>query len=523
MFALPVMAGGAENSFVVAGRVVNAVNGTPVARALVNLNNRAVLTDGSGRFEFRAFTPNATQTGNPNAAQAYVKVSKPGYSAALDAMEALGQQPVSDLTKPLELVLYPNALVTGQIIGSDRQPLPKVPVLILREMGDEAQRRLMPVGATQTDSHGQFRFDEGGGRYALLVRYSPRVGETGEAVLPQRFPEAHGGGGSTNTFVVHPGEERKVDLQVRTGIAYPVTLQADGSEVRNVRVQVKTGTGSTFTTFAQPTRTPGEFRLDLPSGSYQLHAIQQTREVRTEADGRIAVAGKPVTGLAMHFAELPLIPVQVTVDASAVSTTNTGSLSATNNATAPTAQSLNLYLRDDSEGSGEDGFGDTRITALPDKTFVLQPGSGSYRLAAPTGGQWFVERATYGTTDLLTQNLTISSGTGTDVIRVVVSNAMGQVAGTVRHSGVPGRSFVYLIRHEPGLTPLYATPTSNDGMYQMRVPPGTYTIVAYDHRFPGDLLNPEVAGKLTGGSLTQVAAGGKASVDLELQRVETVQ
>ncbi len=508
----------------VSGRVVNAVNGAPVGRALVNLNSRAVLTDSLGRFEFPAFVPNAAQAGATNTPQAYVKVTKPGYSAALDAMEALGQQPVSDVTKPLEFRIYPNALVTGVVLGSDRQPMAKVSLTIYRETPSEMSSRLMPVGAAQTNSRGEFRFDESAGRYAVMVRYMPRAGETGEAVLAQRFPEANGSDAST-TFMVGPGEERKIDLQVKTGVAYPVTFRADGGSdgVRNVRVVVKTSGGSSFTVFAQSTRTPGEFKVELPSGNYQLHAIEQSRERRMEADGHVTVAGKPVSGLELHLTELPSIPVQVVVDTSANTTAANNTIPGANAAlTMPTAQNLNLYLRD-LDDSGEAGMGDVRLTAMPDKTFALQPGAGRYRLSAQAGGAWFVERASYGTTDLLTQGLTVASGAGTDVLRVVVSNATGQVTGTVRQGGTPGRGFVYLIPHEPSLTPLYTATIAADGTYQMRVPPGGYTVMAFDHRFPGDLRNPEVAGHVAGGGQTQVTAGAKASLDLELQRVEAIQ
>jgi hypothetical protein len=505
----------------VVGHVLNAVDGVPVGRALVNLNSRMVLTDSTGKFEFPAFVPNAPQTNSPNAPQAYIKVSKPGYSSALDAVESMGQQPVADLTKPLEIRIYPNALITGVVLGSDRQPLAKAQLSIYRELGDEAHRGLMPVGSAQTNSRGEYRFDEGGGQYALMVRYSPRTGETGEAVLPERFPESNGSGAST--FKVNPGEDKKIDLQVRTGVAYPMTFQAQGDSegARNLRVTVKTGRGVSFIAFAMPSRTPGEFRLDLPAGSYELHAVEQNRERRMEAYGHVTVVNKPVTGLVLHLSDVPAIPIQVIVDTTANSTTGNSTITTNSTATVPTPQTLNLYLRDLDDG-GDGGSGDVRVTALPDKTFAMMAGAGLYRLASQSGGQWFVERATYGSTDLLKSNLTVAVGSGTDTIRVVVSNATGQVTGTVRQRGAPARGFVYLVPHDPGLTPVFTTQIANDGTYQSRVPPGSYMVVAFDHRFPGDLKDPEVAGKLAGGGSTQVTAGAKASLDLELQRVEAI-
>jgi hypothetical protein len=172
----------------------------------------------------------------------------------------------------------------------------------------------------------------------------------------------------------------------------------------------------------------------------------------------------------------------------------------------------------------DEGANDVRVTTLPDKSFVLQAGTGVYRLAAQPGGAWYVERATYGTTDLLRQTLTVTPGAGGEAIRIVVSNATGQVAGTVRKSGTGAQAWVYLLPHEPNLVPVYTTRSAADGTYTQTVPPGTYSVVAFDHRFPGDLTDPGTVAHLSGGvASTQVTSGAKASLDLDLQTVETVQ
>ena len=110
----------------VSGRVVNALTGAAVPRALVSLNSRTVLTDSEGRFSLPAFQANGTGS----FVQAYVQVTKPGYAQALDPSEASGQQ-VSNLSEPLELSLYPDGLITGIITGSDGEPLARAQVTVL--------------------------------------------------------------------------------------------------------------------------------------------------------------------------------------------------------------------------------------------------------------------------------------------------------------------------------------------------------------------------------------------------------
>ena len=71
----------------VSGRVVDALHGTPVARALIHLNARAVLTDAQGRFTFPQFTD----------AQAFASVTKPGYTPSDDGADGPAMLKVADL------------------------------------------------------------------------------------------------------------------------------------------------------------------------------------------------------------------------------------------------------------------------------------------------------------------------------------------------------------------------------------------------------------------------------------------
>ena len=512
----------APSTLTVHGRVVNALTGSPVPRALVNLNGRAVLTDALGQFEFPDFSNPAATGGSQRPARVWVQVTKPGYASALDANEAMGQQAIRDVTVPLELKLYPDGLITGTVTAPDGEPLAKVQLSISREMGDEGVRRVQPIGFTMTDSHGEYRFEEQPGRYRLALRYAARSGDTGEAILPQHFPDA-GDGAQESTFAVGPGEQRKIDLQAKTGIAYPVTFQVDEEKERpmGVRLVVRPSSGSSFAVFPQPTRSPGEFRIELPAGTYQVTAVQQQRERRLEAESRVTVTNRPVAGLLLHFSEMPTIPVQVVADTSSSASATTTQTQQTAPAQPPSPMNLNLRLQKIGEVD-DDGSNEIRLAMLPDKSFGLIAGSGTYRLAAQNGGPWFIEKATYGTTDLLRENLTVAPGAAGEPIQIVVSNGTGQVTGTVRSNGAGGTGYVYLLPHEPSLTLVYTAVANADGTFTETVPPGNYSVVAFDHRFPGDLRDPQVLAQLRGGGSAQVTPGGKASVDLDLQPVEAV-
>ena len=169
------------------GEVINATTGAPVPRALVRLNNRAVLTDHDGKFHFDQNT----------ASSANILVTKPGYSASTEMQDGgnlflQGAQ----LSEPLELRLYPEALMTGTVLAPDGSPLPRIPVSVARSIYDDNGHRWVTVGQEQTDSHGNFRLTEPAGEYRLETRYTPVDRTTGEAVLPVTVPSE----GSSNTM-----------------------------------------------------------------------------------------------------------------------------------------------------------------------------------------------------------------------------------------------------------------------------------------------------------------------------------
>ena len=181
---------------------------------------------------------------------------------------------------------------------------------------------MMPLGSATTDSHGEYRFEEPPGRYGVLLRYSPSGRGTADKPFCHNDIRQILQAGASGSFALGPGEQRKLDMQARTGMAYPVTFRAEtaGDRAANFRIVVRAATGESFPVFAQPAGTPGEFHIDLPSGTYSLHGTQQNRERSLEAEGRVTVAGRAVSGLVLRFTELPSIPVQVAVDTSSTGT-----------------------------------------------------------------------------------------------------------------------------------------------------------------------------------------------------------
>ena len=493
----------ANAPYTVTGTVVNGLNGSAIPRALVRINGRAAMTDNLGHFSFPGFTG---ITGS-------VQVMRPGYAISLDDAGARPFQ-IVDLTGRLELKLYPNAVITGVVTGSDRIPVEHAQVTLTRENLEETGPRTIQAGSSQTDSHGEYRFNEPPGRYRISINYSQRASVDGSVMLPLDYPES----GTLDTppmFTVSSNEERRIDLHPRTAAAYPVRFRIEGEDVRyNPRVTVKSATGASFGVFARNTREEGVFELMLPSGTYQMRATTQNRDGRQEAEAHVTVAGHAVDGLLLHFGPVPAIPLELIVESTA--STSNGS---TSSPLPPRLNSLGLRLQSSSR-SDQFGGDDVGIsTASPDRS-VLEVSPGVYRLRGQFLSQWYVRSATYGGVNLLTQPLTVVDGAGGAPLRIVVANDTGQLAGKVTGAPVRTTCYLYLLAHQPSLFPVVQAQTNLDGTYSRALPPGSYTAYAFPRRFPGDLHNPELSGRLSSGTEVTVPASGKISLDLAVQPAE---
>lgn len=494
LLGLPVAAQTAPRT--VSGRVVNALNGSPIPRALVRLNARSVLTDGLGRFSFAAFTDQ----------QGYAQVTKPGYGASSEAVDGPAQQVVQNLDAPVELQLYPDALVTGTVVLGDGEPLVRVQVMLVHETFTGTGLQTNPSGMTMTDSHGEFRFSVPAGHYRAVVRYAPRLVDSAESALPVSFPE-----GSSNRdagfFSVEAGQERRVELRPPTGVAHNVLLRLPSVAPGMLRVSATSASGDSFTVPAQQTGTPGSYSLSLPSGPYALQVTLEDREAPLVGEAKLSVAGHDGSGTTVELAPSAFVPVELSTEAVAGSTVTT----------AVTSQQFNLYLKKSVAGYDEVST-DTRPRNRADHNVEFRLAPGRYHLVGSNSGAWSITSATYGTTNLFTDDLVIGPASAGSAIRLTASNAQGRVTGSVRLSGAPAPGgWIYLIPRTPALEQFYQVRLGSDGTFSVNVPPGSYTAIAVAHKLQVDLRDPETRARvLDGGRSVEVTDGSKPSVDLDL-------
>lgn len=518
-----------STSVKLSGQVVNAVNGAPISRALVRFNNRAMLTDQEGKFLFEQVV---------DAAGSF-QVIKPGYSLSNDPFE----QPnlffqFDQVTKPLVFRLYPESILAGAVTAPDGQPLAHVFVTTRRSTFDDLGSRWMVTGQTQTDLHGEFRIPVNAGDYRIETAFSRRNDGSREAVLPVALPTASPG--ASQVIHVRSGEEQRFDLRPQVRRIYPVPITLEATSERGFpSIRARSSDGTSFNVQTSPTRTPGHGILLLPAGTYKLTSQMQAQDSLETAETSITVTGagtatpdgQPSTGAGavLRFVATPSIPVELAIDSSSTSDNSTmraGSnnaslirMGAVNAQPSPLQFGLSL-LRVEPEGQEEDGGLRSSVplsaprNAAP--SFNVSPGS--YRLLSRGNGPWYIKSASYGTSDLVAQGLTITSGSSSAPIRLVVSNQTGSLETNVTLLDSPAKScWVYLIASSPSVTPISSL-RCNGTTGKVESPflaPGTYQAVAFEHRHPVDLTNPATLAMYSSRLKSVViTAGGQASLNL---------
>jgi hypothetical protein len=456
----------------VQGQVINAATGAPVSRALVRLNNRAVLTDHEGKFRFDQNTDS----------NANVMVTKPGFWATTEMQDAgnLSLQG-AQMAAPLELRLYPEALLTGTVIAPDGTALPRISVSAVRSFYDTNGHRWLIAGQAQTDSHGNFRLPVQAGDYRLETRYSPIDRMIDQAVLPVTVP-ADNSSNTLGVIQIHSGEEQHFELRPAVSPSHMVTVTTPsaGGGREFMRITARSSSGATLQVNPQIDGVGGEVKLQLPQGTYTLMATRNNPENPEQAETTVTVPDHDISGVVFQFSPIPSIPVELIVEPSPGSDTNQP----------PTLQQFGLTLENDQPDT-ERGDSTIRPITRRDQSLAFTTPPGSYRLEGRNTGVWYIKSANYGDSDLLRQNLVSVPGAGGTPIRITVSDQTGSLQGTVSLNGSPAACWVYVIPSGPSAQSVISLRSGSSGSYtSAHLPPGSYQVVAFEHRHSVNYKDP---------------------------------
>lgn len=274
------------------GRVLHALTREPVPRAALTLTlegrpghplearppERQASTDADGRFRFDALPPG----------RYYLRARKAGflfqYYNPLPRGSGAAPIPITASATPasLEMLLFPQAVVSGRVLDENGEPAERVYVALESlEYTFLGRRRPWPVHSAPTDDQGEFRFPGlAPGRYYLWIRPRP-------SLMVEGFPTPRDPNTETELDFIPFYYPNAPDLESAT----PIDLEP-GTELTGILIRPRK-----FPTFRVQGRVAGHDRPDAPSGLtlFPFHGSPITaitgRHANVLPDGSFEFAG----------------------------------------------------------------------------------------------------------------------------------------------------------------------------------------------------------------------------------------
>jgi protocatechuate 3,4-dioxygenase beta subunit len=203
-----------SGAFRIAGTIVNAIGGNPLARARVSIldasnsqNRQSLVTSEDGRFEFKQLSPGKYA----------LQGAKRGFiTAAYDEHESFSTAIVTGAgfdTEHLVLRLSPSAVLSGKILDESGEPVRHASVSLYREDRQVGVGRIVKFRVAITDDLGAYEFAQlDAGSYFVSVAAQP-------------------------WYASHPRSSQQPDAQnlptavdQSLDVAYPVTYYGDSTE-----------------------------------------------------------------------------------------------------------------------------------------------------------------------------------------------------------------------------------------------------------------------------------------------------
>jgi hypothetical protein len=431
----------------ISGVVVNSVTGRPIARALVQAGQNAMLTDSDGRFEFRDVPDNA------------LFVNKPGYF--WENLGAMTGWPLAVPEKPgpLELRLVPEAILSGHVTDPSGAPLEGVSVMLRTLTVSNGLKHWEQRGGTTTNAEGEFRIAElQAGEYAIqtaLKLDGPPEGDAAAGYAPADYPVL--GANGAGALQVHAGDQLEAEISTRLEKLYPVSVVVNGlSENTFPSFTVRTAGGVEINPALRMYGQIGTVRMLLPSGTFEMYAfanelpqLVQSGERRVlsrvpqqfMAQQSVTVAEGPVSGLRMTLEPMAAVPVEVALERTA-------------KAQASDANPLQFNFSLLSAGAdaamtyGAESMDPTHPTQglqTGDQIVIRNVLPGQYVLQG--GGQqpWYIASAVCGGTDLTREPFMISGSAAGCSMHVVLRDDAASLKVSLSDAITGGRAFVHAI------------------------------------------------------------------------------
>jgi hypothetical protein len=500
---------GNPQTYSLSGTVVNSATGEGIPRAMVRTNGnlqRNTWSDTDGHFQFDGLPPS----------QVTVTAQKPGFFHDQDANgPASNWITIGSNSSGIAIKLIPQSAIYGRVTDSTGQPIEHMPMRLTARSIRDGRRRWEPRGMTETDEDGRYRF--AGlmpGAYYLAV--GPRQGELQLMAAGEKqkngFPHMYYPGvpdfSSAAPIQLASGAQSEADFSLGTVPVYQVSGVVSGHSLdQGVGFQVLTPSGDEVSVPTNFNMETGVFTLDdIPAGSYLLRALSQLSLQPLRAEARIAVASN-MDGVRLALAPAVSIPIVVRLDAHASSS---GVSSATNLQRPPV--SVHLIPQDTT-------VGELFSIAEPNGNGIMLQNVdfGTYTVDIRPLSPWYVQSASYGQTNVLYDDITVSPSQSYPM-DIVLRDDGATLSGTLKPSGgTPQRANVVILAQPASKLGAHALQGITDSFSLSGLAPGDYLIFAFDRVDGLEYSNPDVMDAYASQAAhVTLTAGQQAQVQVDL-------
>jgi hypothetical protein len=530
IFILTSHAEDAPAPYRVRGVVLNSFTRRPIARALVDGQSDAALTDNDGRFEI-SLTEGVTQ----------ITVRRPGYNSASSGMGHLVK--VGPNTPELTFYLTPEAFINVHVSLSGGDAADGIRFMAYRKRVLNGHGMWMPQGSYTTDSDGNFRATnlEAPAPYVLCsMPTDDSMAPAGSRRTTYGYPPACYPGvtdlSTASPLEVFPGQHAEAEIVLTRQPFYPVSILMPNrrqGQSTGISISDQNWRGIGFP--ARLNTQQGVAEANLPNGRY--YAESRSNNGKISVYGRIdfQVTGGPLLGLSIALHPLNPIAVEIHKDFTSandsaragflIGSTTTGANPGVNIMLIPmnpfTANMGNPPLQHPAD-STDDGYFEMS-GVLP----------GSYWVQT-TAFQGYVSSIGSGGADLAREPLVVGPGGAAAPIQIFLRNDGGQISATLNPNstgnspsnsgeGETGIVFGYAIPQFPTTAHLFGSAARGAEQLMFgNLAPGTYRVVAFDKAEEIDLDDAQAMARITSrGKTVTVEPGATATVQVDL--IQTAQ
>jgi len=501
-------ANSSNETFTLTGTIVNSVTGEPVPRALVRTNGmvqRTAFTDGEGHFQIDGLPP----------MQLSVIAQKPGYTQSSDDFHAWFQ--IGANTPSLIIKLVPQSAIYGRTTDISGQPIEHVPLRLTARTVREGRKVWEQRAMSESDEDGHFRFANlMPGTYYIAagpldtephILASDEKPSTGFAhIYYPGVPDLT----SALPIQLTAGQQVEADLSLNAVPMYQVSGTLAGREPgEGAGFQLLTLSGDDVSLSTNFNMENGVFKLDdVPAGSYIVRAMSQAGGQPLRAETRVNVASN-VEDLRLTLAPTVTIPILARMEGRS---SYGGSTAAWNPDRPPV--SVRLIPADPNTAEQYSTFEQRGGRSA----MVLQNvDPGTYTAVLMPQPPWYVQSATYAQTNLLYDDVVITSGQSYPMEIVLRDDSASLTATAKSSDGTPANTIVVILPQPAGKTGSRVVRGGSNEVSAYGLPPGEYLVFAFDRIDDLEYANPDaLAPYASQAAHVTLTANQKAQVSLDL-------